>query len=288
MEYDKRCGFTLIEMLVVVILIGILSAGVLYAVSRARESGYASKCRANLRNLAQGVQNLTTESNGYLPYAGGYEWYNWRSAKWEERRGWVNWIPKSGDRPRWPHDEEQKSKMQQPAWYGPEGLRGIREGSLWAEIKFINGVERFEPLNMMELSSYCCPRFRRKDVCGRTDAVRSYVMNGLFGYQHNVRSQGVRLSTMTLPASRTLLFAEMPVPAVGSQLENPNGGDQTLDAEGPNGTGTDASPYESIGFNHRVAGVLCGHVVFVGGHVELARMLETGENPTLGLAKGTR
>ena len=92
---------------------------------------------------------------------------------------------------------------------------------------------------------------------------------------------------MDRPASRTMLFADIPVPT-GNDPEGPNGGDQTLDAQGPDGKGTDQNPYESIGFIHTIAGELCGHVVFVDGHVEVARKLANGDNPTLGLTLGIR
>jgi hypothetical protein len=89
-----------------------------------------------------------------------------------------------------------------------------------------------------------------------------------------------------------MLFAEIPVPASGVALTAANGGDTCLDAEGSPPSGTYVKPYETIGFHHRYAGVACGHVVFVGGNVEVAHMWVTNtptlmtNNPTLGLAKG--
>lgn len=275
----------MIEMLVVVAIIGVLASAVLYSVTQSRSSGNASRCRANLRNLGQAVMNLTTETGGYLPAAGGCESYDRQSAQFHEYRGWVNWIPKSGQRPQWPQAESQREKMMQPPWYGPEGLRGIREGTLWAD-------KGMKPLNMLDLSAYVCPLYKRRyrregDVPGgRRDAVRSYAMNSYFGYAKNPvaagcscctwPSKGVRLSTMDRPASRTLLFAEMQVSKDGSNPEAPNGGDQVLDAERFN---------ESIGFYHLIAGDRCGHVVFVDGHVEVARERD-GNNPTKSLVMG--
>lgn len=299
----KRFGFTMVELLVVIAIIGVLASSVLYSVGRARESGYAAKCRANLRNLSQGVLNLTTESDGYLPFAGGFEMQNWRNELYHEYRGWVNWVPKAkdGERPVWPNKDSQANKMQQPAWYGAEGLLGIRQGTLWANlvVDFVDGKPkgRFEPLNMMDVSSYVCPRFKRRDVCGRRDAVRSYAMNSFFGYEQNTMGLcsccreyggGIQLSTMERPASRTMLFAEIPVPPTGGNPTAANGGDQVLDAVGPSGNGNDQTPYESIGFIHQIAGKWCGHVVFVDGHVEVAHKLENGDNPTRGLALGER
>jgi hypothetical protein len=94
----------------------------------------------------------------------------------------------------------------------------------------------------------------------------------------NKRVSGAGLQSVNM--SRTMLFAEIEVPASGVWTTPwvPNGGDPCLDAQGP--------ANESIGFLHRYAGVACGHVVFVGGNVEVARMSGT-TNPTLGLAMGT-
>jgi prepilin-type N-terminal cleavage/methylation domain-containing protein len=268
MKRDTWRGFTLVEMLVVIAIIGILATIVLSSVKQAREAGYTAQCRANLRNLATGIQILAAEGGG-IRQAYGYESTNLLAElPYSEVKGWVNWVPKTSataPRPTWPTNESQSALMVQPSWTNDfgRGLRGIKDGTLWAD----GGVT--------DLSAYICPRFKRKAVCGKTDAVRSYAMNKRVG---GGGLQGFNMS-------RTMLFAEIPVPASGVALTAPNGGDPCLDAQGPANTGTDVAPYETIGFHHRYAGVACGHVVFVGGNVEVARMSGTN-NPTLGLATG--
>lgn len=292
MKQSGSRGFTLLEMLVVIAIISILSAVVMYSITRARAAGEASKCRANLRNLGQAAMNYTLENNGQLPFAGGYEMYSRSSARYYERRGWVNWITSSstGKRPTWPSESSHEDAMIQPPWFGAKGLRGIHQGTLWSD-------SSLQPLHMLDIATYCCPLYKRKaraagDAPGRKDAVRSYAMNSYFGYQDGARWDGVSISAAGRPASRTMLFTEMRV--LSGQKESDDnfdkrhGGDQALDAEGPNDSGTNDEPYESIGFYHVVAGQRCGHVVFVDGHVELARERDNnGKNPTLGLAQGS-
>ncbi|NLL84847.1 MAG: prepilin-type N-terminal cleavage/methylation domain-containing protein [Lentisphaerae bacterium] len=291
MKSTKTGGFTMLEMLVVVFIIGVLSAAVLYSITRARASGDAARCRANLRNLGQAVVNLTVEHNGEIPFAGGYEMYIRMSDHYIERRGWVNWVPKGDEkRPKWSSKSPQESLMIQPPWFGSKGLEAIRDGTLWAD-------DNFDPRNMLDIASYCCPLYKRKikrakDAPGRKDAVRSYAMNGYFGYQHWKLSSGVKMSSMDRPASRTMLFAEMVVQGgqkdTDTNFDKSDHGDQTLDAQGPDGQGSKSSPYESIGFYHIVAGQRCGHVVFVDGHVEVVRERDdNGNNPTYGLATGS-
>ncbi len=253
-------GFTLVELLVVIAIMAILAAIILNSVKQTREAGYATQCKANLRNLAQGIQTLAAEGGG-IRQAYGYEGFNSQSElPYYEIRGWVNWVPKASataPRPAWPNAATQAGSMEQPSWYGAKGLRGIKEGTLWTD----GGVN--------ELSAYICPRFRRRAVCGRDDAVRSYAMNKRVG--------GGGLQSFNM--SRTMLFAEIKVPAPGD-WNTPwvsNGGDACLDAQAP--------ANETIGWLHRYAGIACGHVVFIGGNVEVARLSGT-TNPTLGLAMG--
>ena len=275
MKRDTWRGFTLVEMLVVIAIIGILATIVLSSVKQAREAGYTAQCRANLRNLATGIQILAAEGGGIRLAYGGESTNLLAELPYSEFKGWVNWVPSASataPRPTWPNIESQirNGEMEQPPWFGAKGLRGIKDGTLWAD----GGVT--------DLSAYICPRFKRKAVCGKTDAVRSYAMNKRVG---GGGLQGFNMS-------RTMLFAEIPVPASGVALTAANGGDTCLDAEGSPPSGTYVKPYETIGFHHRYAGVACGHVVFVGGNVEVAHMWVTNtptlmtNNPTLGLAKG--
>jgi prepilin-type N-terminal cleavage/methylation domain-containing protein len=266
-------GFTLVEMLVVIVIIGILASVVLSSVRQAREAGYAAQCKANLRNLANGIQILAVEGGSIRLAYGGESTNLLALLPYSEFKGWVNWVPNTSataPRPTWPTNVSQSAKMEQPSWYGAKGLRGIKDGTLWSD----GGVT--------DLSAYICPRFKRKAVCGKTDAVRSYAMNKRVG--------GGGLQSFNM--SRTMLFAEIPVPASGvwNTPWVPNGGDACLDAEGPPTTpGTYVKPYETIGFLHRYAGVTNGHVVFIGGNVDVARILGTTAsptNPTLGLARG--
>lgn len=63
-----RRGFTLIELLVVLAIIVILVSITLPAVGRARESGRRTKCLANLKGIAVGLQlYMDQEGKGLLP-----------------------------------------------------------------------------------------------------------------------------------------------------------------------------------------------------------------------------
>ena len=70
----KSAGFTLVELLVVITIIGILIALLLPAVQAAREAARQTQCRNHLKQLALGMLNFE-QANGHFPSGGwGNQW----------------------------------------------------------------------------------------------------------------------------------------------------------------------------------------------------------------------
>jgi prepilin-type N-terminal cleavage/methylation domain-containing protein/prepilin-type processing-associated H-X9-DG protein len=68
----KRVGFSLVELLVVVAIVGILTALLLPAVQRARESANRVRCANNLRQIGIALHHYHDVSGSFPP--GGLEW----------------------------------------------------------------------------------------------------------------------------------------------------------------------------------------------------------------------
>lgn len=70
-----RCGsprflsFTLIELLMVIFIIGLLSALVMPALSLAKNSARGTQCKSNLRGIGQALTIYTVNYQGFLPIA---------------------------------------------------------------------------------------------------------------------------------------------------------------------------------------------------------------------------
>lgn len=155
-------GFTLIEMLVVIAVIGLLAALIFPAVSRMREIARSAQCTSNLRQLYTAVMTYSSANRGRLPYAASHDYYHhdhgWQIADGSDRIGWVH-----------------SNAIHRTDWYNRSGtatneaLVSIERGTLW----------RYAG----DHSIYICPTFALR---ASTDwpvppdfvsAHRSYVMN---------------------------------------------------------------------------------------------------------------
>lgn len=68
-NFNRRRGFTLVEMLVVLGIMVLLAAILFGVFSRVRQHGQRSTCQSNLKQIALGMQQYVQDSGGYYPVA---------------------------------------------------------------------------------------------------------------------------------------------------------------------------------------------------------------------------
>lgn len=258
----KKCeqkGFTLVELMVVIAIIGILATALTTLFPRVREMGRAVRCKANLKNLATAAQSWATKGhdggNAY-PRAGSWEYSIPTIHKTVYRSGtggsrpdaWVSWTQGGGPGWPWESTSPQASKMQASRFDGVAGTISITNGCIWEYVG-------------KDLSIYVCDAHKNAvEAAGKAQkVVRSYVMNEIFGC--NDRQQGgIDMGNVGSTASLRLMFAEMP------------GLEEDGQVIGTSIAAMDSvlrySEDEVIGFNHRLAKKLVGHAVFLDGHLE--------------------
>ena len=66
MQYFRRSGFTLVELLVVIMIIAVLVSLLLPAVQSARDAGWRLTCKNNLRQIGIAVRHYA-EGNAAFP-----------------------------------------------------------------------------------------------------------------------------------------------------------------------------------------------------------------------------
>ncbi len=280
-QTKNRRAFTLLELLIVIVIIGVLAAVLLRHGTKAREAGWATQCKANLRSLYQASLNYAVVNNSGPP-ANPYETRD-RAAEiltnheiqvtftYNNHEGWVTWVRRTGPSTPaaslWPSSSSQSENINYPTCYGTDAQYSIQQGALW---EYMDGA----------LRSYVCPKFR--DLRVQPNAMRSYAMT--------TNMSGSSPLAISTEASRTILYAELQPWTRDPRWSSPpvcNNSADGLSAEGNNGVlvpgttpPTSALCDESIGFIHAMSGVYCGHVVFCDGHVDAVSLDKVGASWT--------
>lgn len=264
-------GFSLVELLVVIGIIGIL-AGVLMGVfSGGSDSARAARCLSNMKNLANACQTYGMKTDRY-PNAGSIE-----TLEMDTSRGARNVEKKYNDRPGWISlDTEGKYPSTSHSANAIIGMfsededkaaHALTNGCLWVYVA-------------RNRQTYICPQHvKRRGKSGKPHW--SYLMNEEFGWDKSEGSRSYstagnckwygRLNN----ADKILLFSE--VPFMNNTSWQPDGESGTTDTDSV----LQYSKNEIIGPNHISGRNLFAHVAFADGHVEKLRIPYSGnvKNP---------
>lgn len=267
-------GFTLIEMLVVIGIIGLLMSVLVVYVTGGSESARAAQCLTNLANLARGCTQYGSVSGRY-PLAGSIEQMTFNSTagirnareSYSERPGWVSWASMGAYR------SGASSHIANGGWF----TSAYDEDDRKREYCLTNGVLwKYVSANA---SCYRCPCHTRK-VEGKARPNWSYVMNSYFGWDDSngqlakdISDDGIWFADLKR-ADRRLLFAEMKWEAWQGEPPDfsPSPGiehDSVLQYRSEDGG-------ETIAWNHKSGRDKVAHVVFADGHVEKLTLPKKG------------
>ena len=281
-RFCAKRGFTLVELLVVIGIIGVLVGIMMASFGGATESARAANCLANMKQLAQAANSSAMET-GYYPLAGSLEAIDIDESSggktyYKPYHGWISWLDNKGQYEDSYGNERSSShqKIEICPFYGT----GTQENDLYA---VTNGTIWISGGRNARL--YVCPEHKRQRVeRGLKAPLWSYVMSAYFKYDHSDGSRAVAANYHPgrhygeLPrADRTLMFAELPTidPSTRQMLDDPSGAeaDCTLQYKGSyNGKQYNASwkgTPETIGFVHKSGKRnYNAHIVFADCHTE--------------------
>ena len=289
MKSTNRLGFTLVELLVVIGILGVLIGVLIASLSGSTDSARAAQCLSNLRNLATACQTYGSSAGRY-PLAGSIEYMKidesqgiaHAKAAYYETPGWISWASMSA------YKNHPSSHQSSASWMTSLYADNIEQnhycitnGALW---RYLNNHD-----------TYICPEHAQKRKAQPPQW--SYVMNAYFGWDTSKGSetQGEGFSHVVYGnlnrADRILLFAEIQFADVGLNVPDGTGSGTETDCvlqyatgavkNGAIGANSGGEGNESIGVNHRNGKHLYAHVAFADGHVEKLQIPHAGsiKNP---------
>jgi prepilin-type processing-associated H-X9-DG protein/prepilin-type N-terminal cleavage/methylation domain-containing protein len=272
-ERTSRWSFTLIEMLVVIVIIGILAALIMPSLGTSRENARCARCKNHLKTLHTATMSYASENDAWLPNSRSTEYYETLSGsnRWiKNRTGWLDWTDYV------PNHDAGNANAPRPGytrWWGPSGVVSIVTGRLWD----------YTGKNM---KTYLCPTFARGEYCSDRDprgtafsaanaVVRSYGMNDrILDWKLGLRPLA-NWTWVPVESSRTMLFADlshtnriggtqMSVRSLRSYFNNQVQDSDAWDGAFSGGTNNVGMLYEVLGSSHNGK----ANVVFLDGHVE--------------------
>ena len=258
-------GFTLVELLVVIGIIGILGGVLMASLRGSTDSANNAKCLSNMKSLASACQTYGM-SSGYYPLAGSIEKMQATNSsgkknikmRYYELPGWLSWNSRGV------YGSDTSSHCSSAGWFTSAYSSDFDA----RECAYTNGV--IWTCISGSKSLFQCPAHLKKYASD--PPAWSYVMNSYFGWDSSEGSSargasysGVKFSSLSRGDKR-LLFAELPF--MGYEV--------TPDTSSGSGTKNDCvlqyeTKYggEHIGFNHKIGKRdKCAHVCFADGHVE--------------------
>jgi len=278
-----RRGFTIIELLVVIGILGVLLIALLPMVGGSRDSALTAKCKNNMKNLALGVITCAqANEHGHFPAAGMYRSVDWKSSKKKNYYPHRPWISNYGD----------ASKLNRSMGTAEPGkvVEFSSESEEEVRMALTNGVIWQAAGSSFEI--YRCPVHAReyeKEHSGRQPGW-SFMMNQEFGFNlsgdgiHNfmgssingaihvaIDSKGTRSKDAYRGHDKVLLLAEIQ----GIEVNDTKHGITLRPVTGGHGADAvlDYTQDESMGFNHKIGKKnYGGNVAFADGHVDTIMM----------------